>query len=162
MDFLGIGPMELLLIFLIIILVVGPRDIGRMARSIGRFLNRLYKSEEWQTLKEASQTLRTLPNRLAREAELEEIKEIETSLKQAREELDEEGRTLHEGMQTWTEAPSPGPSGAAPQETSPPSGSQEESAEGASQGDKGEGEPQPESPPSSGDPPSSATRAEDA
>jgi Sec-independent protein translocase protein TatA len=89
MEFLGIGPAELLLILLVIILVIGPKDIGKTARSVGRFLNRLYKSEEWRTLIQASKTIRTLPNRLAREAELEEIQEVKSALEEAKKDLDE-------------------------------------------------------------------------
>lgn len=76
MDFLGIGPLELAFILIIIFIVIGPKDINKTARSAGRFLNRMYKSEEWRALTQASQTIRTLPNRLAREAELEELKDL--------------------------------------------------------------------------------------
>jgi sec-independent protein translocase protein TatB len=94
MDFLGIGPAELLLIFLVIILVIGPKDIGKTARSIGRFLNRLYKSEEWRTITQASKTIRTLPNRLAREAELEELNEVKSELEEVRKDLKETKKDL--------------------------------------------------------------------
>ena len=87
MDVIGIGPLELMFIILIVILVVGPRDIGKTARSVGKFLNRLYKSEEWQNLTKASRALRTLPQRLAREAELEELASIRNSLKDTAREL---------------------------------------------------------------------------
>ncbi len=75
MDFLGVGPLELAFILLIALLVLGPREIARFARSVGRFLNRLYRSEVWDTLSRASQEFRNLPNRLAREAALEELDE---------------------------------------------------------------------------------------
>ncbi|MBI4771731.1 MAG: hypothetical protein HY784_15280, partial [Chloroflexi bacterium] len=71
MEFLGIGPLELLLIVLIAVLVVGPRDIEKTARQIGQMLNRLYKSEAWKTLLAATREVQTLPNKLARQAELE-------------------------------------------------------------------------------------------
>jgi len=87
MDLLGVGPLELIFIFIIVILVVGPRDIGNTARSIGKFLNRLYKSDEWKSMTQASRTLRTLPQRLAREAELEELDSIRNTLKDATQEL---------------------------------------------------------------------------
>lgn len=73
MDFLGVGPMELVFIILIALVLLGPRDIGKVARSMGRFLNRLYKSETWRMLLDTSRTLRHLPERLAREAALEEL-----------------------------------------------------------------------------------------
>lgn len=103
MDFLGIGAPELLLILLIAILVIGPRDIGKTARSLGRFLNRLYKSDEWRTLTQASRTLRTLPNRLAREAQLEELKEIEESLKETKDDIEKTQKDLQKDLQKETQ-----------------------------------------------------------
>ncbi len=73
MDFLGVGPMELVFIIIIALVLIGPRDIGKTARSLGRFLNRLYKSDTWRMLLDTSRTLRHLPERLAREAALEEL-----------------------------------------------------------------------------------------
>ncbi len=75
MEFLGVGPMELLFIIIIALVVIGPRDIGKAARSMGRFLNRLYKSDTWRMLLDTSRTLRNLPERLAREAALEELQQ---------------------------------------------------------------------------------------
>lgn len=75
MDFLGVGPMELIFIIIIALVVIGPRDIGKAARSMGRFLNRLYKSDTWRMLLDTSRTLRNLPERLAREAALEELQQ---------------------------------------------------------------------------------------
>jgi Sec-independent protein translocase protein TatA len=88
MDFLGVGPLELIFVLAIIILVIGPKDIGKTAKTIGRFLNRVYKSDEWRALTEASRTIRTLPNRLAREAELEELEEIRQSIKGTTEDIE--------------------------------------------------------------------------
>jgi Sec-independent protein translocase protein TatA len=87
MDFLGVGPLELIFVMIIAILIIGPKDIGKTAKTIGRFLNRVYKSDEWRTLTEASRSLRTLPNRLAREAELEGLNEITKTIKDTTEDL---------------------------------------------------------------------------
>jgi Sec-independent protein translocase protein TatA len=103
MDFLGIGPAELILIFLVIILVIGPKDIGKTARSIGRFLNRLYKSDEWRTITQASKTIRTLPNRLAREAELEELEEVKDSLEETKKDLEDTKKGLEKTKQELDE-----------------------------------------------------------
>ena len=43
MEFLGVGPLELLLIIVIALIVMGPRDMAVAARKVGRFLNQLYK-----------------------------------------------------------------------------------------------------------------------
>lgn len=72
MEILGIGPLEFLFILLIIFLVMGPEDMQKTARTLGRWLRRLMASETWRSLTHTRQTLRTLPNRLAREAGLEE------------------------------------------------------------------------------------------
>ena len=85
MDFLGVGPLELIFIIIIALVLIGPRDIGKVARSMGRFFNRLYKSETWRMLLDTSRTIRHLPERLAREAALEEM---ELTRDAALEELD--------------------------------------------------------------------------
>lgn len=75
MDFLGIGPLELLFVLVIALIVLGPRDIVSLARRAGRLLNRIYRSEVWGTINQASREFRDLPNRLAREAALEDLDE---------------------------------------------------------------------------------------
>ncbi len=80
MEILGIGPLEVLFILLIALIAVGPKDLGKAARSAGRMLNQLYKSEAWQNLGEASRSIRTLPNRLAREAALEELAQVKREM----------------------------------------------------------------------------------
>ena len=76
MDLFGVGPLELLLVVLLALVLFGPKDIANNARSAGRFLNRLYKSEGWRTMTQASSALRNLPNRLAREAELDQLDQV--------------------------------------------------------------------------------------
>jgi len=76
MDLFGVGPLELLLVVLLALVLFGPKDIAHNARSAGRFLNRLYKSDGWRTMTQASSALRNLPHRLAREAELEQLDQV--------------------------------------------------------------------------------------
>jgi Sec-independent protein translocase protein TatA len=83
MELFGVGPLELLFIIVIALIVMGPQDMAKTARKLGRFLNQLYKSETWRTIMEASRNLRTLPNRLAREAALEELDEVRKDLEGA-------------------------------------------------------------------------------
>jgi sec-independent protein translocase protein TatB len=82
MEILGIGPLEALFILLIALIAVGPKDLGKAARSMGRLLNQLYKSEAWSSLSEASRNLRTLPNRMAREAALEELAQVKREMEE--------------------------------------------------------------------------------
>ncbi|MCJ7512492.1 MAG: twin-arginine translocase TatA/TatE family subunit [Anaerolineales bacterium] len=80
MDVLGIGPLELMFVLLIALIIIGPKDMTKTARSAGRFLNRMYRSETWRALTEASRTIQTLPNRLAREAQIEELEALRKDL----------------------------------------------------------------------------------
>ena len=113
MEILGIGPLEALFVLILALLVVGPKDLGKAARSFGRFLNRLYRSEAWSAITQASRNLRTLPNRLAREAALEELDEARSELHQASQGLGRElgrfGRELKGGPPSTSELPAEAP-----------------------------------------------------
>ncbi len=63
--------MELILILIIALIVLGPNDMVKAGRTIGKFLRGLVMSDTWR----AMTNLRTLPNQLRREAGLEETKE---------------------------------------------------------------------------------------
>jgi len=78
MDILGIGPLELILVFILVILVFGPEDLQTAGRKIGQILNQAMKSDTWKAIRSVSQEIRTLPNKLAREAELESYLAEET------------------------------------------------------------------------------------
>ncbi len=74
MDFLGIGPLELGLILILAILIIGPRDLVKVTRTLGVWFRKLATSEAWLAMRRATQEVRTLPDRLAREAGLDEVK----------------------------------------------------------------------------------------
>src|SRR5260221_6473073 len=93
MELFGIGPMEFIFILIIILLVIGPNDIQKFARNFGKFLNRLYKSPGYNMVRQASDELRNLPARLAREAQLEDLKNMD-ELKQIKSDLEEAGSSL--------------------------------------------------------------------
>ena len=73
MEILGIGPLELLLIFLIALIVLGPGDMAKTGKTIGRFLHNVVTSQWWSGLRNTSRELRQLPYTLMREASLEDI-----------------------------------------------------------------------------------------
>jgi Sec-independent protein translocase protein TatA len=97
MDILGIGPLELGFVLLIALIFLGPREIVRFARSAGRVLNRIYRSEVWGAVNRASQEFRNLPNRLAREAALDDL---DASLRQTTSELKDATN-----LDAWTPSP---------------------------------------------------------
>lgn len=71
MEILGIGMPELIFIFVIALLILGPKDMQKAGRTIGRWLNRLINSDAWKVLRKSSLELRNLPTNLMREANME-------------------------------------------------------------------------------------------
>lgn len=119
MELLGIGPMELLLILAILLVVVGPRNLSKSARDIGRFLNRMYRSDTWRMMTEASRTLRNLPNQLAREAALEELDATQKELLEAGREISSQNKELKQGMSAWVQPPDSQPNEKKPSAPAP-------------------------------------------
>jgi uncharacterized protein YjiS (DUF1127 family) len=72
MEILGIGPLELFFILIIALIVLGPKDMVKAGRTIGRFLRSLVTSPTWRAVSRTSTELRNLPNKLIRDAGLEE------------------------------------------------------------------------------------------
>jgi len=50
MDFLGIGPLEILFVLLIALIIFGPKDIVKAGQSTGRFLRKMMTSSGWQVI----------------------------------------------------------------------------------------------------------------
>jgi hypothetical protein len=80
-EILGVGPLEVLLIASWPWCSSGRRT-SPATRSAGRFLSRLYKSEALAHHVGCLAALRNLPNRLAREAELEELETVRRQLEE--------------------------------------------------------------------------------
>lgn len=82
MEILGIGAPELIFILIIAIIVLGPKDMQKAGRTIGRWLNQLIRSDSWKVFQKTSTELRNLPRNLMREANME-VAEMERDLRQA-------------------------------------------------------------------------------
>lgn len=103
MDFLGIGLPELLTISIIILLILGPKDMAKTGRTIGNIIRKITLSDEWKGLKKISREMRTLPNRMAREAQLEELKK-QIDLDQQIAPVDKLLKSKAElGIEAWTQ-----------------------------------------------------------
>jgi Sec-independent protein translocase protein TatA len=72
-EILGIGMPELVFIVLIALIVLGPRDMQKAGRTIGRWLRDLTNSDGWKVFQRTSREIRGLPTRLMREAQFEEL-----------------------------------------------------------------------------------------
>ena len=82
MEILGIGMSELVFIAIIALIVLGPKDMQKAGKTIGKFLRDIVTSDGWKMFQQTSRELRTLPNRLMREAN-EELDQIGKDLKDA-------------------------------------------------------------------------------
>ena len=110
MDILGIGPLELLFIFLIALIVLGPKDMVKAGRTIGTFLRKMMTSSTWRTVQQASKEIRVLPNRLMREAGLDDLENPMNGLKNLTQDpelkkLDEELNSWQADISSWTTPP---------------------------------------------------------
>ena len=103
MEILGVGWQELIFIFLIALIVLGPRDMQKAGKTLGRWLNQLVRSDSWKALQQTSRELRKLPNTLMKEANLEELQEAERALRQG---LDINPRRPASPSPDWRRAPS--------------------------------------------------------
>jgi sec-independent protein translocase protein TatB len=129
MDFLGVGPLELLFILLIALIVLGPNDMVKAGRTLGKWLRKLVTSPTWRAVQQTSRDIRYLPNKLMRDAGLEEdlkelneiqknvqslrnirpdlgLEEVEKDLKKAEQDL----RSTQVDLSAWTSPPSENPS----------------------------------------------------
>jgi sec-independent protein translocase protein TatB len=77
MEILGIGPAELVFIVLLALIILGPRDMQSAGRTLGRWLRQVVTSDSWKFFQQTSREIQTLPNRLMREAAIEELQRIE-------------------------------------------------------------------------------------
>ena len=80
MEILGVGWQELIFIFLIALIVLGPKDMQKAGRTIGRWLNQLVRSDGWKALQQTSRELRKLPTALMREANMD-LQETEQAIR---------------------------------------------------------------------------------
>jgi hypothetical protein len=66
-----------------VILLFHPKDIGGGTRTIGKNLHKIYRPDSYRAIQQASDGIRGLPSRSAKEAELEDLKQINQKLQDA-------------------------------------------------------------------------------
>lgn len=126
MDILGIGPLELIFILIIALIVLGPTDMVKAGRTIGKFLRQIVTSPTWHAVTKTSSEIRNLPNKLIRDAGLEEdIKQIQDVTKNAvPSSLTSDLKQWQKDINSWTTPPAPenSPNEAFDEEIPPPDG----------------------------------------
>jgi len=68
MEILGIGPSELFFILVIALILLGPKDMQKTGRALGKFLKQVVTSDGWKLFQQTSREIQNLPTRLMREA----------------------------------------------------------------------------------------------
>ena len=76
MNIFGIGPLEIVFVLIIGILVLGPEGMIEAGRKLGKFMRSIIHSPWWKNIRQGVSEIQHLPQRLIREAELEELNEL--------------------------------------------------------------------------------------
>ncbi|MEY2817349.1 MAG: hypothetical protein RL275_812 [Chloroflexota bacterium] len=82
MEILGIGMPELIFVVIIALLILGPKDMQKAGKTIGKFLRDIITSDGWKIFQQTSRDLRNLPNRLIREAN-EDLNQVNKEIRNA-------------------------------------------------------------------------------
>lgn len=113
MDIFGIGPLELVFIIIIVLLVLGPKEMVSALRTIGKVLRSIVTSDWWSSTKQTIQDVRKLPYDLMREAGMEEdlraLDEIRSATRTStRPPTSRKSRGAeHADLSAWTNPPPP-------------------------------------------------------
>jgi Sec-independent protein translocase protein TatA len=119
LNIFGIGLQELAVFVVILLLLFGPNDLTRMAKSAGRFINRLVRSENYQVIQRVSTEMQNLPRRIVEEAQIEDLQQIG---QQTGEQLKSAADDLKAAAQSLNANPAPSPrlTSAPPSAPAPP------------------------------------------
>ncbi len=75
MEIFGIGPLELVLILLLALVILGPKEMINMSKKAAAWLRKFRQSDTWKTTKEVME----IPNKVMEETGLDkEIRELNT------------------------------------------------------------------------------------
>ncbi len=89
MKILNIGPMELVFILIIVLIVLGPKDMVQYGRKLGKFIRDFVKSPLWRDLISTSREIQDFPKKIMRETELDKVlNEVEGSLRETAKETE--------------------------------------------------------------------------
>src|SRR5512135_2426245 len=106
MEFLGIGPLELLFILVIALIILGPQDMAKAGKTLGRYMRKIITSPEWHTVQKASREIKYLPNRLMREATLEDLSKDLDDVNKIGKSIKQDMRQVGTDLSSWTTPPS--------------------------------------------------------
>ena len=76
MEVFGIGPLELLFIFIIILVVLGPNEMVSSAKKLAAWIRKLRESELFKTSKEIAEMPKKIMKETGLEDELSQIRDL--------------------------------------------------------------------------------------
>ena len=89
MEFLGIGPLELIFIGIIAVIVLGPKGMVKAAKEAGKVIRKVVRSPVWRDVVDTSREIREFPRKIVREAGIEkDIDDLRKSTRGTFEEID--------------------------------------------------------------------------
>ncbi|MBN1265386.1 MAG: hypothetical protein JXA25_07830 [Anaerolineales bacterium] len=72
MNILNIGGLELTFIIVLALIIMGPNDIVRSARTAAQWVKKIKSNRYWQEILRTTSEIRDLPNKIMAESGLEE------------------------------------------------------------------------------------------
>ena len=79
MEIFGVGPSELFFVIIIAVIILGPKDMQKAGKMLGKWMRDIVTSDGWKMFQQTSHELKTLPNKLMREAN-EEVNKLGNEL----------------------------------------------------------------------------------
>ncbi len=74
MKIFGVGPLELTVIAILILLVLGPEGMVDAGRTAGKYLRQLYLSDFWQVVRGKDNWLKRIAGEMGITADLEDVR----------------------------------------------------------------------------------------
>ena len=88
MEFLGIGPLELLLIFVLALILLGPKEMVGTARKAAEAIRKITRSDFWREAVDSSREIRQLPTQIMKDTGLdEELRKINRDLNRSQDQV---------------------------------------------------------------------------
>ncbi len=82
MKILNVGPLELVFIFILALIVLGPNDLAKYGRQLGTMIRKFVKSPLWRDIINTTREIQDLPKKMMRETKLDQtLTEVESSLR---------------------------------------------------------------------------------
>ena len=90
MKIFNIGPLELILILVVMFILLGPSGMQNTARQVGKWIRQVIRSPMWREIMGYSREIRELPTKIVRDTGLEEdMAEIRKATQATTDEINE-------------------------------------------------------------------------